>query len=140
MALLANLSAYDFGYSSAAQLLDRTEKTLATLSRMERFRGHFYNWYDTRTLKPLPPRYVSTVDSGNLVGHLLVLRRGLLGLTNESIISPRFRGGIGDTLRVLLDLAQAQKLGGEIIRKLEIIQLELQQAPQTLSALHGVLQ
>ena len=80
MALLADLAAYDFGYCSAGRLLDRTQKTFGTLARMERYRGHFYNWYDTRSLKPLPPLYVSTVDSGNLAGNLLVLRSGLLEL------------------------------------------------------------
>ncbi len=66
MALLADLAAYDFGYCSAAQLLQRTQRTFATLSRLERYRGHFFNWYDTRSLAPLHPRYVSMVDSGNL--------------------------------------------------------------------------
>ncbi|HNT88144.1 MAG TPA: glycosyltransferase family 2 protein, partial [Candidatus Hydrogenedentes bacterium] len=66
VSLLANLAAYDFGYCSAAQLLRRTENTLATMGRLERHLGHFYNWYDTHSLRPLPPRYVSTVDSGNL--------------------------------------------------------------------------
>src|SRR5207237_4692857 len=80
MALLANLAAYDFGYCSVGRLLERTQKTFGTLTRMERHRGHFYNWYDTHSLKPLPPLYVSTVDSGNLVGTLLVLRGGLLEL------------------------------------------------------------
>ena len=60
-------------------------KTFATLTRMERHRGHFYNWYDTRSLKPLFPLYVSTVDSGNLAGHLLVLRSGLLELIETKI-------------------------------------------------------
>ncbi len=73
-ALLADLAACDFGYCSVGRLLDRTRKTFGTLARMERYRGHFYNWYDTRSLKPLLPQYVSTVDSGNLVGYLLVLR------------------------------------------------------------------
>ena len=62
------------------QLGGRTDRpharTFGTLDRMERYRGHFFNWYDTRTLEPLPPLYVSTVDSGNLAGHLLVLRSG----------------------------------------------------------------
>ena len=64
---LADLAAYDFGYCSAGRILDRTQKTFGSLARMEQYRGHFYNWYDTRSLKPLFPRYVSTVDSGNLV-------------------------------------------------------------------------
>ena len=50
------------------------------MNKMERYNGHFYNWYDTETLQPLQPRYISTVDSGNLAGHLLVLRQGLLAL------------------------------------------------------------
>ncbi|HWA39624.1 MAG TPA: glucoamylase family protein [Burkholderiales bacterium] len=78
LALLANLSAYDFGFIDAGRLIERTAQTLATMQRLERFRGHFYNWYDTRTLAPLPPLYVSSVDSGNLAMHLLTLRQGLL--------------------------------------------------------------
>ncbi|MGB5079685.1 MAG: glycosyltransferase family 2 protein, partial [Burkholderiales bacterium] len=78
LALLANLSAYDFGYIPAGQLIERTASALRTMQSMQRHRGHFYNWYDTLSLKPLHPAYVSTVDSGNLAGHLLTLRPGLL--------------------------------------------------------------
>ena len=56
------------------------------MGRMERYRGHFYNWYDTRSLKPLQPMYVSTVDSGNLAGFLLVLRSGLLELQGTPLL------------------------------------------------------
>ncbi len=72
------------------------------MERLERFRGHFFNWYDTRTLEPLPPRYVSTVDSGNLVGHLLTLREGLLQLADQRILPPKALPGLGITLRVLI--------------------------------------
>ena len=78
LALLANLSAYDFGYITAGQLIERTAKAFHTMEALERHQGHFYNWYDTLSLKPLPPTYISTVDSGNLAGHLLTLRTGLL--------------------------------------------------------------
>ncbi|NCC84704.1 MAG: cyclic beta 1-2 glucan synthetase, partial [Clostridia bacterium] len=71
LALLANLSAYDFGIISTGKFLDRTTKTLHTMGTLERYKGHFFNWYDTLTLAPLPPRYISSVDSGNLAGHLL---------------------------------------------------------------------
>jgi hypothetical protein len=77
LALLANLSAYDFGYIPAGQLIERTARALRTMQSLERHRGHFYNWYDTLSLKPLHPAYVSTVDSGN-PGHLLTLRPGWL--------------------------------------------------------------
>ncbi len=78
LALTASLAAHDFGYITAGEVVARTTRTLASLDRMERYRGHFYNWYDTTTLAPLRPIYVSTVDSGNLAGHLLTLRAGLL--------------------------------------------------------------
>jgi cyclic beta-1,2-glucan synthetase len=60
-------------------VLLRIELTLNTLDRLEHYRGHLYNWYDTRTLEPLNPRYISSVDSGNLAGHLLTLSAGLHG-------------------------------------------------------------
>jgi hypothetical protein len=66
--LLAMLAARDLGYLSYAGVLDRLEPTFDTLLRMPRYRGHFYNWYDTQTLVPLVPAYISTVDSGNLAG------------------------------------------------------------------------
>ncbi len=70
---LSVISARDFGWISLANAVDRIEATLSTIERMERHRGHLYNWYDTRTLKPLFPLYISSVDSGNLAGHLVAL-------------------------------------------------------------------
>ena len=96
MALLANLAAADFGYLAAGQLIDRTDKTISTMEKLERYRGHFYNWYDTRTLKPLRPFYVSSVDSGNLAGALHTLRAGLLELKHQPIVSPRVLAGLRD--------------------------------------------
>ncbi|MDD5069937.1 MAG: glucoamylase family protein, partial [Candidatus Omnitrophica bacterium] len=98
---LANLSAYDFGYVSMGRMFNRTEKTFDTMNLMEKFRGHFYNWYDTETLKPLKPLYVSSVDSGNLAGHLLVLRSGLREMIGQKIVSAKMFDGLADTLNVL---------------------------------------
>ncbi|MBS1597734.1 MAG: cyclic beta 1-2 glucan synthetase [Bacteroidetes bacterium] len=103
LSLLANLSAYDFGYIPQGQLIERTHDTMLTMQRLERYRGHFYNWYDTLTLSPLHPKYISTVDSGNLAGHLLTLKQGLLSLPHEKIIAPRLFEGIRDTLLVILE-------------------------------------
>ncbi len=90
LALLANLAAWDFGYLSVRPT-DRSARkmTLATMQRLERHRGHFYNWYETRTLKPLLPLYVSSVDSGNLAGHLLTLGSGLRELADAEDLSRR---------------------------------------------------
>jgi cyclic beta-1,2-glucan synthetase len=101
MSLLANLTASDFGFITIGQLLARTGETLATMGRMERHLGHWYNWYDTQTLAPLHPRYVSSVDSGNLAGHLLTLAPGLSALADQPIAGPHTVDGIGITLRVL---------------------------------------
>jgi cellobiose phosphorylase len=105
LALLANLSAYDFGYISAGQLIEHTVNALHTMEALERHRGHFYNWYDTQSLKPLQPTYISTVDSGNLAGHLLTLRPGLLALLDHKILGARWFDGLSDTLRILVDAA-----------------------------------
>ena len=99
LSLLANLAAYDFGYIPVTGVIERTTRTLATLDKLQRYRGHFYNWYDTRTLEPLRPLYVSTVDSGNLAGHLLTLAAGLDELANEKIFRPAVAlAGLGWTL------------------------------------------
>ncbi len=99
--LLATLAAYDFGYLTAEGLVARLERTFATLLRMPRYRGHFYNWYDTRTLAPLPPAYISTVDSGNLAGYLVTLRAGLLEIADEPVIGPSFLEGLEDLVNLV---------------------------------------
>ncbi len=103
LTLLANLTACDFGYISVAQLIERTTKTINTMKLLEQYKGHFYNWYNTETLDPLLPRYISTVDSGNLVGHLLVMRQGLLTLEHREILGLKLFEGLRDTLHVLAD-------------------------------------
>jgi cellobiose phosphorylase len=103
LALLSNLSACDFGYISVGQFIERTAKALHTMEGLERHRGHFYNWYDTESLKPLLPMYVSSVDSGNLAASLLTLRAGLLALPDEKLLGARLFDGLGDTLMVLSD-------------------------------------
>ncbi len=109
LALLANLSALDFGYLCAGQFLERTTNALSTMEALARYRGHFYNWYDTQSLKPLSPKYVSTVDSGNLAAHLLTLRQGLLALPDQKIVPARLCDGLSDTLQVLVDELEAEE-------------------------------
>jgi len=106
LSLLANLSAHDLGYINLGTLLARTNATFDTLARLERYRGHYYNWYDTETLQPLHPQYISTVDSGNLVGHLLTLRQGLLQLAGAPVVHARVVDGLADTFALLRDIAK----------------------------------
>jgi cyclic beta-1,2-glucan synthetase len=106
-ALLAALAARGFGYLGTGQLLTRLDAALTTMERMPRYRGHFFNWYDTRTLEPLRPRYVSTVDSGNLAAQLVTLRSGLLSLADEPVLTARWPDGVFDTCRVLKEAIDA---------------------------------
>ena len=108
LALLANLTAHDFGYLSTGQLVERTTNALRSMESLERHRGHFYNWYDTQTQLPLAPRYVSTVDSGNLAGHLLTLRPGLAALCDAPILNRRWFEGMSDTFSILVDTVGKQ--------------------------------
>ena len=137
-ALLANLSAHDFGYIFTRQLIERTTNALSTMEGLERYRGHFYNWYDTQSLKPLPPKYVSTVDSGNLAAHLLTLRQGLLALPDQKILGPQVFSGLRDTIRILPDVAAEERLEGDVSVLLAQLQEELESAcnvkPTTLTA------
>ena len=87
--LLATVSARDLGFITLDDLVRRLELVLRTLERMRRFRGHFYNWYDLRDLSVLEPGYVSTVDSGNLAGHLVALRQACLALADEPVLDSR---------------------------------------------------
>ncbi|MHB8997104.1 MAG: GH36-type glycosyl hydrolase domain-containing protein [Armatimonadota bacterium] len=77
MYLLSVLTARDFGFITPLEMLERIERTLASVESLPLHQGHLYNWYDTETLAPLSPRYVSTADSGNLAASLLVLKQGI---------------------------------------------------------------
>ena len=101
LSLLANLTAYDFGYTNMKQFLARTTNALQTMGMLERYHGHLYNWYSTETLAPLLPRYISTVDSGNLAGHLLTLRQGMFALPDDALLSVRYLEGLEDTWEIL---------------------------------------
>ncbi|HSW33689.1 MAG TPA: glucoamylase family protein, partial [Steroidobacteraceae bacterium] len=122
LALLANLVAHDFGYLPTGRLVERTARALRSMASLERHRGHLYNWYDTQTLQPLLPMYVSTVDSGNLAAHLLTLRVGLRALPDEPIVPRRVFAGLGDTLGVLahMQAGDTTKQHKELQRELDL--------------------
>jgi cyclic beta-1,2-glucan synthetase len=106
MGLLASLSAHDLGYIPLSDLLERTERTLDAVDSLERHEGHILNWYDTESLNPLRPRYVSTVDSGNLAGALVGLAEGLRGLAGQQRME-RPTAAIADTAALLLESLEA---------------------------------
>ena len=137
LSLLANLAAYDFGYLSTHRLVARIEAAFETLAKLQRYRGHFLNWYDTRTLEPLHPRYVSSVDSGNLAGHLITLRAGLRELVDAPVVPDRWLDGLDDTFALLRE-------SGEDAPALRSIETALARAradaPRTLTDVRAALQ
>ena len=137
LSLLANLSAYDFAYIQAGEFIDRTEKAFQSFSKLDRHRGHFYNWYDTVTLQCLHPQYISTVDSGNLAGDLLTLRPALLWLAHQPIIRSQLFDGLQDASEILAVSIETEVPG------FAQFQIDLQSAsekqPENLSSMSSLL-
>ena len=121
--LLATTSARDFGWIGTAEAVERLEGTLSTMSRMARFRGHFYNWYDTQDLRTLDPPYVSTVDSGNLAGHLIALAGACTEWSGPSLNDTCRLAGVVDALEITRQ--QASRMGdGRRTRTVTLRQLD----------------
>ncbi len=105
MYLLATVTARDFGWIGTLEMVERLEATLATVGSLKRFRGHLYNWYDTRDLRPLQPEYISSVDSGNLAGHLLALSNACRQMIDQPLPVAAALAGIGDAIALTREAA-----------------------------------
>ena len=111
MGLLLNARqvANELGYITVPEMVELTQKTLSTLIRLPKYRGHLMNWYDTRTLEAKPPFFVSSVDSGNLVASLWTLQQGSLDRLRQPLLSKALAEGVLDHLRVLVNLRALPK-------------------------------
>jgi cyclic beta-1,2-glucan synthetase len=105
LSLLSTTAAYDFGWIGIVDLADHLERTLDTVDRLQTFRGHLLNWYDTGDLHPLEPLYVSTVDSGNLAGHLLAVAQACREAAETPVLGQRVLDGVRDATLLALDAA-----------------------------------
>ncbi|HVS34905.1 MAG TPA: glucoamylase family protein [Gemmataceae bacterium] len=141
LCLVSTLAAHDFGYIGLSDLVDRLERTFKTLEKLERYRGHFLNWYDTVALKPLAPAYVSTVDSGNLMACLVVVKQGLQEKIHEPVLEPALAAGLADTLSLVAETlrelgrpsaAEAARCHDELETTINDISLQLDTAPGDL--------
>ncbi|CUP98578.1 GH36-type glycosyl hydrolase domain-containing protein [Clostridium baratii] len=101
MGLITNIVSYDLGYISINTVIDRLEKILGGMNKLSKYKGHYLNWYDTTTCEPLYPRYVSTVDSGNLLGYLYVLKETLEEYKNNPLIRREEIQSLKDTYKIL---------------------------------------
>jgi cyclic beta-1,2-glucan synthetase len=99
--LLSVVAARDFGWLGTVGTVERLEATLQTMNSLERHRGHFYNWYDTLDLRPLDPKYISSVDSGNLAGHLIAVWNACAEMARRPVMESHWCVGIGDALDLL---------------------------------------
>jgi cyclic beta-1,2-glucan synthetase len=105
--LVSTLSAFDLGYIGLLELAVRLRSTFETIDKMEHYRGHLMNWYDSQTLAALPPRYVSTVDSGNLAACLITLKQGCLALKDAPLLDDKQWQGLLVLLDILAEVLQA---------------------------------
>ncbi|SMO63466.1 GH36-type glycosyl hydrolase domain-containing protein [Fodinibius sediminis] len=106
LALVATYTAYEFGYITISELLDRLGNMLGSMKLLDRHKGHFFNWYSTLQGQVLNPRYISTVDSGNLAASLVIVKQGLLRLGEKKWLDENGWNGLRDTARVLEELTQ----------------------------------
>jgi cyclic beta-1,2-glucan synthetase len=107
--LLATSAARDLGYVGALEFVERKELTFTTMGKLGRLHGHFFNWYDTKTLEPLLPQYISTVDSGNLAGHLLAVKQACIEFPDKVLFDESVILGLKDTIDEIA--AEALTLG-----------------------------
>jgi cyclic beta-1,2-glucan synthetase len=106
--LLSVVAARDFGWQGTLDAAARLEATLATMRKLKRFRGHFYNWYGTQDLRALEPEYVSSVDSGNLAGHLIAVGNACRDMASEPCLGSSWIDGVRDSLELLSEAVRAR--------------------------------
>ncbi len=109
--LVSTLAARDFGFIGTVEMLERLNAALSIIEKMEKWEGHLYNWYDTMSLRVLRPRFVSTVDSGNLVGSLMVLEQGIKEYIKKPLSDPVLAQGLTDTVRLFNEQLKDDKSG-----------------------------
>lgn len=105
--LLSTAAAREFGWIGTLEAVERLEATLATVGRLKRCHGHFYNWYDTTDLRPLEPPYVSSVDSGNMAGHLIALAGTCAAWRGSLADVTAMADGVADSLALARETLQA---------------------------------
>ncbi len=145
--LTSQLAAHDFGHLSLDELSSSIQRILESMDGMPRYRGHFFNWYETGARRPLTPQYVSSVDSGNLAASLVALRQGCLRLLEQPILEHAILDGLRDHVLRLRDelpyesrTSSIMKLFGSLLRQLECQPQDLFFWEAVLSESHELVQ
>ncbi len=130
--MTSTLGAHDSGYLTINQVVEKLTRTMDTIGRLERYQGHLLNWYDIQTLAPLEPRYVSAVDSGNLLGALWALEHGLNELVHGPLLDGRAFAGLADTGEILKQQAALEGITGLDRRTLDQLLAEWNGPPSSI--------
>jgi cyclic beta-1,2-glucan synthetase len=140
--LISAVAARDFGWAGTVETVERLETTLQSMGKLPQHNGHFFNWYETQDLRVLEPAYISSVDSGNLAGHLIVLANACEAWASESV-APNARLGMSDNLQLARQAFDALSIArndraARFALLLDDIETQLN-GPQTLHALSASL-
>ena len=133
--MLSALGANDCGYLNADSVIKQVNATMKTLDRLEKYEGHLLNWYNIETLEPLEPRYVSTVDSGNLLGCLWTLEIGIGELLDAPLLDPVILHGAWDTLDILKDVLTSTRSDDPHMQTFNKLAQTLESSPGNLEEL-----
>ncbi|WP_240310973.1 glucoamylase family protein [Altererythrobacter sp. ZODW24] len=127
MLLMSTASAWDLGFLGRAEMLARGRTVFDALGKLDKYRGHFYNWYETLHLRPLEPRYVSTVDSGNLAVGLIAFAETLREAAGDTALEPQRWDGVQDLLRLMDQAGKELDDSGEFRRSIATMQAQVDQ-------------
>jgi cyclic beta-1,2-glucan synthetase len=129
LVMISTLTARNFGYLTADQVIQKLTRSMDTIAKLERFEGHLLNWYDIQSLAPLEPRYVSTVDSGNLLAALYALDPGLDELIRKPVLDPSLFAGLADTITILAQSCAQETHSGKLAHALRQISRAIESPP-----------
>jgi cyclic beta-1,2-glucan synthetase len=128
--LNSRLAAHDLGFLTTQEFVRDTERTLETVNRMPKCKGHLYNWYATDSLEPVPPFFVSTVDNGNLLCSLWTLKQGCLEMIKQPLLRPALWESLRDHADLLAEVVTEDSTGDDLIAGV----LDLKQAAEQLAS------
>ncbi len=140
--LNARLAAYDMGFTTLREFIATIQKTFESMERLAKSNGHLYNWYNTKTLEPLTPRFISTVDNGNLVCCLWTLKQGCLEAHKAPIFQEAFWRGLEDHLDIVAEFLPKERKNERIAARIADMKVRtrLKTAADTawLEVIHGL--
>ena len=135
----SRLAAYDLGWTTLSEFIEDTEKTFETMDRLPKHDGQLYNWYDTRTLEAVKPRFVSTVDNGNLVCSLWTQKQACLEARRRPLFRTALLQGVSDHLEIIVELLVEKTRHPRLLLAFKDVKASFRSAPTTGVCWHDAL-